>query len=284
MLPIQDRMLPVARSPPATMSTQLRSRASRPNYAALSQYEDEGAGPSKHPHPEEVNSDSDFAPQEAQDEAIEEGESMDEDAEAEEDVPTQEPSRENSIAIFTKPAAPRTKDSKAKPKNPNTNNHRQRALPLFDRLGPVERLIERPSPFGTPRITSTQSLSVNRTVLERTGKAWGYNVGQGGLWDLLEDRMWFKESMASSGEELADEKARRPRVHEGVRASGFEVIELQCVPFMLSGTCTMSHFPREGQHLCTSRRTFPSRSKGHSSPRLLLPAHSDRMANRRVFR
>lgn len=284
---------------PATMSRQLRSRASRPDYAALFQYDDpenEDAGPSKPPVPQdEVDSGSDFAPEGVQDEAAEaEDDVMDEDADAEEDVPTQGPSRASSVVIVTKPAAPRIETPKAKPmpglsskpKNyvlPNAN-HRHRLIPLFDRPGPVERLIGPPSPFGTPRISSTNSWSVNQAVLERISKAWGFNVGQGGLWDLLEDRAWFKESMASNGEESADERARRPRVHANVRAAGFEVIDMQCVPPTFSCTCTMSYCPSQGMHLHTFRRTCPQRSRERLSLRLLLYVRSDHTANRRVLR
>ena len=219
---------------------------------------------------------------------------MDEDADAEEDIPTQEPSRASSVVIVTKPVAPRIGTPKAKsmpglsskPKNyvlPNAN-HRHRLIPLFDRPGPVERLIEPPSPFGTPRITSTNSWSINQAVLERISKAWGFNVGQGGLWDLLEDRAWFKESMASHGEESADERARRPRVHESVRAAGFEVVDLQCVPPTFSRICIMSYCPSQGMHLHTFRRTCPQRSRERFSLRLLLYVRSDRTANRHVLR
>lgn len=281
------------------MSRQLRSRASRPNYAALFQYEDpenEGAGPSKPLILEdEVDSGSDFALDEVQGEAAdEEDEAMNEDADAEEVVTTQEPSRESSIVVVTKPTAPSISTPKrkpmpglsSKPKNyilPNVN-HRHRAMPLFDRQCPVERLTERPSPFGAPRLTSTNSWSVNQAVLERISKAWGFNVGQGGLWELTEDRAWFKESMTSSGEELADEKARRPRVHEEIRADGFEVIEMQCVPVIFSGRCTMSYISRQGVHPHTSLRTSPLRSREHSSLRLLFRAHSDLTVNRRALR
>lgn len=259
--PAQRRTPVCAILPPRpTMSRQLRSRASRPDYAALFQYDDpvnEGAGPSKHPVVEdEVNSGSDFAPEEVQDDeaAEEEDEAMDEDADAEEDVPIQEPSRASPIVVVAKPAAPRIATSKAnpmpglssKPKNyvlPNAN-HRHRAIPLFDRPGPVERLIERPSPFGMPRITSTNGWSVRQAVLERISKAWGFNVGQGGLWDLTEDRAWFKESMGTRGEELADERARRPRVHESVRVDGFEVIDIQCVPLTINYIYALCHTTR----------------------------------------
>ncbi|KAH9833074.1 uncharacterized protein C8Q71DRAFT_713586 [Rhodofomes roseus] len=228
------------------MARQLRSRASRPNYAALFQYddaEDDGAGPSTRPVVEEEgDSGSDFAPDEVPDQAaVEEDDLVDEDAEAEEDddVPAEEPSREPSMVLASDAGKPSTARGTPKPKampglssKPRTYalpsvHHRHRALPLFDRPGPVERLMQRPAPFGPPRIAPTSSWSVNPTILERISKAWGFNVGPGPLWDLLEDRAWFKESLASGGEETADERFRRPRVHEGVRVHGFEVIGMQ---------------------------------------------------------
>ncbi|TFY64676.1 hypothetical protein EVJ58_g2459 [Rhodofomes roseus] len=200
------------------MARQLRSRASRPNYAALFQYddaEDDGAGPSTRPVVEEEgDSGSDFAPDEVPDQAaVEEDDLVDEDAEAEEDddVPAEEPSREPSMVLASDAGKPSTARGTPKPKampglssKPRTYalpsiHHRHRALPLFDRPGPVERLMQRPAPFGPPRIAPTSSWSVNPTILERISKAWGFNVGPGPLWDLLEDRAWFKESLASGG-------------------------------------------------------------------------------------
>ncbi|KAH9930681.1 uncharacterized protein B0H18DRAFT_1083768 [Fomitopsis serialis] len=228
------------------MARQLRSRASRPNYAALFQYdedEDDGAGPSSQPVLEdEGDSGSDFAPGEVPDQAAEEDDDMvDEDAEAEEDVPEEEGSREPSIGLASDVGEPFTAASTRKPKAkamPGLSSkprkyalpsvhHRHRALPLFDRSGPVEKLVHCPAPFGSPRISPTNSWSVNPTILERISKAWGSNVGPGPLWDLLEDRAWFKESVASGGEKTADERYRRPRVHEGVRAQGLEILDTQ---------------------------------------------------------
>ena len=228
------------------MTRQLRSRASRPNYAALFQYddaEDEGAGTSKRPTiDDEGDSGSDFAPDEGPDQAAEEEDEdfADADAEADEDVPVEAPSREGSMvlvsnagqparAAISTPKAKSMPGLSSKPKNyvlPSVH-HRHRAVPLFDRPGPVERLLQRPAPFGTLRISSTNSWSVNPIVLERISKAWGFNVGPGPLWELLEDRAWFKESMSSGGEDTAVEKSRRPRVHEGVRIERLEIINMQ---------------------------------------------------------
>ncbi|KZT71332.1 hypothetical protein DAEQUDRAFT_707212 [Daedalea quercina L-15889] len=228
------------------MPRQLRSRASRPDYAALFRYndleEDDGAGPSKRPTiDDEDDSGSDFAPDEGPDQAAEEDgdEFVDEGDEVDEDVPDEDPFREEPLVPAPdtdQPApAPSTPKAKAmpglssKPRNytlPSVH-HRHRSVPLFDRPGPVERLLQRPAPFSPPRISSTNSWSVSPIVLERISKAWGFNVGPGPLWDLLEDRAWFKESMSSDGEETADERSRRPRVHEGVEAEGFEIIDIQ---------------------------------------------------------
>jgi len=52
-------------------------------------------------------------------------------------------------------------------------------------------------------------------------KSWAYNVGPGPLWELIEDRGWFKEA-APTGE---TEAHRRPRVYRDVRVrEGWEVL------------------------------------------------------------
>jgi transcription factor C subunit 6 len=92
-------------------------------------------------------------------------------------------------------------------------NHRHRAMPLFFHTGRVERLTSPPVLFKEPKTTYTHNFTHNASVTDRVGKAWGYNVGPGPLWALMEDRGWFKEG-------------RRPRVGEGVGVcGGWEILD-----------------------------------------------------------
>ncbi len=94
-------------------------------------------------------------------------------------------------------------------------HHRHRAVPLYRHNGRVERLDRPAELFSEPRVIMTNGIIQNK-VMERVNKAWGYNVGSGPLWEMAEDRGWFKESnlLGNGGDTEAE---RRPRVHLGVR-------------------------------------------------------------------
>ncbi|KAH7906081.1 hypothetical protein BJ138DRAFT_1016773 [Hygrophoropsis aurantiaca] len=112
-------------------------------------------------------------------------------------------------------------------------HHRHRAVPLFHRAAPVERLVARPSPISSaPTHTAPTHAMTSRTsgVTARVGKAWGYSVGAGPVWELLEDRGWFGESEAAAdaGGENEDgwrEEHRRPRVYASVRVGTCTVLQ-----------------------------------------------------------
>ncbi|CCM00487.1 uncharacterized protein FIBRA_02521 [Fibroporia radiculosa] len=232
------------------MTRQLRSRVSRPNYAALLQFdepEDAGAGPSNAPAPvaEEGDSGSDFEPdQQGQDEN--EDIPLDATEEEDEDFANQESERELSIAAVAAPEtrrkAQRTAQTRktrtvpliSEPSSLSTQqpsvfpslHHRHRAVPIYRRDAPVERLVKRPVPFSSPSTVPTNSWSYE-PIVDILNKSWGFNVGPGPLWELMEDRGWYKESMSSGGEETAAERNRRPRVFETIRVQELEVITAQ---------------------------------------------------------
>ena len=76
-------------------------------------------------------------------------------------------------------------------------HHRHRAVPLYSREGRTERLTVRPSLFEPASLTLTSSFTERPIVSERVNKAWGFNVGCGPLWDLAEDRGWYKEAITT---------------------------------------------------------------------------------------
>ena len=109
-------------------------------------------------------------------------------------------------------------------------NHRHRAVPLYSREGRTERLTVRPSLFELPSLTLTTSFTERPIVSERVNKAWGFNVGYGPLWDLAEDRGWYKEAI-TTGNNTDIEAKRRPQVYPDVRVQdGWEIMSLEYVP------------------------------------------------------
>ena len=224
------------------MPRELRKRASRPNYAALFQYEDEdGAGPSnpRRVIDDEEGSGSDFAPEDAGDQgagsAEDDDDELDDEAEADDDVSMGETSDAEGSIVVTQPVqrAPKKVGRKNVSLAPGisarqqpivipSTHHRHRAIPLH--ISAPEFLVERletcPQPFKEPQIVPTNNFSFgfseSHSVANRLPKAWSNNVGQGPLWELMEDRGWFSEAAFNTE---PDEKFRRPRVHETVGVS-----------------------------------------------------------------
>ncbi|KAJ4487756.1 hypothetical protein J3R30DRAFT_3695362 [Lentinula aciculospora] len=102
-------------------------------------------------------------------------------------------------------------------------HHRHRAVPLYSVLGRVERLTSRPGLFSTPDIVLTNNFTMNATIIDRLNKAWGYNVGAGPFWELVEDRGWFKEARGL----MESESNRRPKVHENVNSNGWTFLSIE---------------------------------------------------------
>ncbi|KAI6136441.1 hypothetical protein F5141DRAFT_995226 [Pisolithus sp. B1] len=110
--------------------------------------------------------------------------------------------------------------------NPSAH-HRHRAIPIYHREDQVERLDGPPVLFTEPKITFTNSMTVDQPLTERISKAWGYNVGPGPVWELLEDRSCFKESVRLNSDPR-EEASRRPRVYRGLSVRpGWMVLDYQ---------------------------------------------------------
>ena len=119
--------------------------------------------------------------------------------------------------------------------------HRHRAVPLYSREGRTERLTVRPSLFEPSSLTLTTSFTERPKVSERVNKAWGFNVGYGPLWDLAEDRGWYKEAN-TTGNNTDTEAKRRPRVYPDLRVpDGWEIMSLEYVPFSFAKFRTLMH-------------------------------------------
>ena len=137
---------------------------------------------------------------------------------------TQAPSE--STPPVTAPRAAKTYAFKLP--NPSAH-HRHRAIPVLFREEMVERLDEPPLLFKEPRIVPTNSMTADHSLTNRVSKSWGFNVGAGPVWQIMEDRSCYKESIGSStGSEK--ESSRRPRVYQDVAVRpGWEVLINQCV-------------------------------------------------------
>lgn len=110
-------------------------------------------------------------------------------------------------------------------------HHRHRAVPLYSRTGRVERLAVKPVLFGPSVTAPTNNFTHNAAVTNRVNKGWGFNVGAGPLWDMVEDRGWYKEAVVTGGD-VEIEANRRPITHHGLRVKpGWKILSLECENF-----------------------------------------------------
>ncbi len=100
-------------------------------------------------------------------------------------------------------------------------HHRHRSMGICGKQGKIERLRKAPVPFEEGATVQTNAWACNSTISDRVNKSWGYNVGPGPLWELLEDRTWFKEAAGSS---RTTERELRPRVHERIATGQLQVL------------------------------------------------------------
>ena len=242
------------------MARQLRSRASRPNYAVLSGYQDlddDGAGPSnRREYIQEDDSGSEFeldaahdqqAQDDAEDVALEEPEDEPEDT-ADSTTATSRrrgkaTARQSSLAGLEsasvgprrKSAAPKTPAKRSATLAPGLTHpsnrqqhalpsyhHRHRSVGIHQKGGKTERLVKAPELFEPESTALTTAWGVNNVVTDRVNKSWGYNAGPGPLWDMIEDRGWFKEAYSSPS---TTEAERRPRVYERLPLGECQVLD-----------------------------------------------------------
>ena len=94
-------------------------------------------------------------------------------------------------------------------------DHRYRAAPLYRTTTRVERLTGLPSPCRPAETVFTNNWTSDPVITARYNKASIYNVGAGPLWEMIEDRSWWKESLTGIPDE-GSEAFRRPRVYQDV--------------------------------------------------------------------
>jgi transcription factor C subunit 6 len=206
------------------MPRQLRQRTKRPNYAILSGYksdevaEDDG----------DASSD-DFVPtvEPEQDLDEEDFDAVEEDENIEISAMSSKPAAKVIAQKFSKNKASTSTPSlsvaisrPSKPKNPANPavpppDHRYRAPPPYRTSARVERPAGPPSPCRPVDVVSTPNWASEAIITDRLNKAHMYNVGPGPVWELMEDRSWWKESITGSSDE-GSESCRRPRVYGDV--------------------------------------------------------------------
>lgn len=247
------------------MPRTLRARKSLPNYASIVGIEDDAneAGPSTLALDD--SSGSDFTPETETKSRKSQGVDVDEGGElSDEELPevlATAPSRVKSRGRVRKGKGPISvvKSTIPKPTTLSGNfrrqmyilptpsvHHRHRAVPLYSVPGRVERLVSRPNLFSTSEVVLTNNFTMNATIIDRLNKAWGYNVGSGPMWELVEDRGWFKEAQGL----MESERNRRPKVHENVSVlNGWTFLDAECVrsSLLLKSRLSSDHFfCREG--------------------------------------
>ncbi|KAF7346119.1 Pre-mRNA splicing factor [Mycena sanguinolenta] len=119
-------------------------------------------------------------------------------------------------------------------------HHRHKAAPLHSSTARIERLAAKPVLFGPPVTAPTNNFTYSPAVISRANRAWGFNVGAGPIWEMVEDRGWYKEAAVTKGDVETDAN-RRPVTHHGLRVKpGLQVLSLeygnfyQCLGFILT--------------------------------------------------
>lgn len=239
------------------MGRQLRPRKPRPDYVPMAGFDikEDNIGLGGRTGLDEASSDSEFAPENDKDATEQMQQDIRDDEDMRQDFNIQGKDKPESSEPSTKlPLGVDVSSSKSKgktiPKNGNAHpnlttgpsrqrrqmyalpnysiDHRHRAVPLYRREGRVERLKQPAKLFKPPNTMMTNGLDQD-SVMKRLTKAWGHNAGPGPLWEMVEDRSWFKEAK-TIGKGGDTEAERRPLVHQNVRVkNGWKALTEECV-------------------------------------------------------
>ncbi|KAF9532755.1 hypothetical protein CPB83DRAFT_806345 [Crepidotus variabilis] len=235
------------------MARQLRPRTKRPSYATLAGFEFESSdNEMSSPVRVEVidDNESDFTT--SADGGMSEDDVQVDELDAEEDAEEEvEEERETSIDKEATPPPTRKRRSAKKVANtepvptrkfttPNIKS-KHRATPLFSPRDSAERLLRPTGLFTSPEVATTNSSTHSQKVYDRVSKALGSNVGPGPLWELVEDRSWFKEAHQMEID-ARDEAVLRPRVYEDilVRNNWAVLEESESAPYIPSNKASVS--------------------------------------------
>ena len=114
-----------------------------------------------------------------------------------------------------------------------SKDHRHRPNGLWAPPSDVYRLVSPPIPLSKFEVVRTNSAD-HPAVMQRVKKAWANSSGIGPVWELLEDRAFFKEEW--TGYDLSSRKGRkrRPVVFPNVRAQPPQILSRKCVRFSIT--------------------------------------------------
>ena len=105
-----------------------------------------------------------------------------------------------------------------------SSDHRHKSAPFYRHQRRVERLSSPPKLFHPSQVIVTENWTSTVSLTERIGRSSTLNVGWGPVWELMEDRSWWKESILGGGQE-EKEHNRRPRVYQSLSlADGWEYL------------------------------------------------------------
>jgi transcription factor C subunit 6 len=195
------------------------------------------------PDPEELESGSEFAANDSD----ADGEAGAQEDDAEPDADGSEDGTDGEGGPSSK-TTPQVKKAKSKSQGPTTRprksvpvglskpsksalpttHHRHRPPPLFRRDAQVERLLDPPTLFQPSTTVLTNSFTSSTRTTKRLERSWSRNVGPGPVYELLEDRAWFKEAIPDAS--FASEACRRPVVYDAVKLDGkYQIISERSV-------------------------------------------------------
>lgn len=109
-----------------------------------------------------------------------------------------------------------------------SKDHRHRPNGLWAPPSDVYRLLSPPIPFSKSEVIRTNSAD-HQAVLQRVKKAWANSSGTGPVWELLEDRAFFKEEWIDYV--LSSQRGRklRPVIFLTVKAQQPTILSRECV-------------------------------------------------------
>ena len=91
-------------------------------------------------------------------------------------------------------------------------DHRQKAPLPYIRPHAIHRLGRKPQPLQLSPLCVTNSGHNDTAIADRVSRAWNRCAGPGPPWELLEDRMWYKETYLYGETRPSD--IDRPLVHQ----------------------------------------------------------------------
>ena len=114
-----------------------------------------------------------------------------------------------------------------------SKDHRHRPNGLWAPPSDVYRLSSSPIPLSKSEAVRTNPAD-HPSVMQRVKKAWANSSGSGPVWELLEDRAFFKEEWVDY--DLSSRKGRklRPLVFPTVRAQQPPILSRKCVRFAVT--------------------------------------------------